>query len=653
MHVSPRRAGYVIGYIQPSKFIEQERCMSKLRRFLHVCLFGTVVLSMVFPGRLAAAEEKNKENEQEEPAIINYTEEVEVVGNVPKINTIQSVTVFKIDDMAAFNFEGLKSVLNLTPGVLSLSTGKFGQSSSTYIRGSKSSQVLYIVDGIKLRDGANLNGVDLSVLSPTIIDKVEVVRGPLSSIYGSEAMGGVISMNTFSREGAEFIASYGSHDSYMGGFSGSTSLKDWVLGFSINTQRYSDNVVNDVFKNTGLTAKLNYKKNALDGGLRFFGSFTDSGIPFDDFGGFTPSRKYTQKYMIAALPLNYTINNQSKINLNLSYTDSKYEFEDIEDIWSPYFMSRFKNIEAELIYSTLVMKNINLDAGLDYSDQTIISKNDLGSVLDDEKANYFSSFVNAGWNKGPVQISASVRYDKYKNIDGNLSPQVGMSYLIANSLKLRAAYARSFVAPFISQLVNPWGLPNFDLKPEKAESFEFGAEYYSERLTLSATYFNTRYKDMIDWVTVDWVTYQGQYQNIDNVDTYGVELAATTKPFRPLTVSAAYTWLHSEDKATGNPLVRKPKHTFSGYLSYVHKRFSLTVDMVYVGKRPDLDFTAWPVDVENPAFNTYNVSLVVPVIKGLSVFGKITNAFDKEYQEFFNYPAPGRRFELGLKFRVR
>lgn len=626
--------------------------MSNLRRILNLFLLGIVVLSLVFPGGPLAAEEKNKDQEQEKPTTIPYTEEVEVVGNVPKINTIQSVSVFKLTEMEDFNFPSLKSVLNLTPGLLSLSNGAFGQSSSTYIRGSKTSQVLYIVDGIKLRDGASLSGVDLSVVSPQIIDKVEVVRGPLSSIYGSQAMGGVISLNTFAREGAEFNVSYGSHDSYAGGFNGALKEGKFSLGLAVNTQRYSEDVNNDVFKNTGLAAKVNFKDGPFDGGLRFFGNFTNSGIPFTDFT-LTPKREYSQRYMVAALPFTYTFKNQSKINVKLVYTDSKYDFEDPGDLWNPYFMSHYKNSEAEVIYSTRLMEKLSLDAGVDYAAQTILSENNYGAVLGDEKANYFSSYVNTGWNQGALQLSASLRFDKYKDIDGNISPQVGISYLIANKFKLRAAYANSFVAPNITQQVNPWGLSNFSLEPEKADTFEVGAEYYSHKLVLSATYFNTRYKDMINWVTVDYTTFTGQYQNIDNVDTHGVELAATVKPVNRLTLAAAYTYLHTEDTATGEPLLRRPKHTLSGYLAYAHKRFSLTIDMIYVGKRPDVDYSSWPSDTESPSFNTYNVSLVVPVFSSLSIFGKVSNVFDKEYQEFFNYPAPGRRFELGLKYRVK
>lgn len=621
--------------------------MSKLKKFFVFTLAVMIVPAFIFPVLSAADEDAAKE--EDKPM---FTEVVEVVGNVPVIQTIQSVSIFKNEEFENFNFESLKSVLTLTPGLLTLSSGQFGQGASTYIRGSKNTQVLYIVDGIKLRDGANIGGINLSVLSPNLMDKIEVVRGPLSSIYGSDAMGGVISMNTLSREGADFLASFGSHGSYTGNFSGTAKLKDLTLGLSLNTQRYSDDVVNDVFKNTGLSAKINFKKKKIDAGFRLFTNLTDSGIPYN-LGMSTPDRHYKQNYTIAAFPFVYNFNETARLDVKLVYTNSKYEFEDPGDMWGPYYMNRFDNYEAEVTMEGKLFEKLDVKAGIDYSDQKIVNETDYGRTLDDEKMSYFSGFASAGLGLGALQLSASIRYDKYKDVDANFSPQVGISYLVANKLKFRASYSHSFLAPMIAQMVNPWGSPNFDLKPEKGKSFELGTEFYSEKVVLSATYFNTKYQDMIDWVTVDWVTYEGQYRNFKNVDTYGVELAATFRPVHNLTLSGAYTYLHTEDKETGEPLVRKPKHTFSGFVSYAHKRFTVAVNMVYVGERPDLDYTAWPADVNNPAFNTYHFSLVVPVYRGLSVFGRLTNAFNKEYQEVVGYPAPGRRFELGLKYKVR
>ncbi|MCU0288606.1 MAG: TonB-dependent receptor [Acidobacteria bacterium] len=493
----------------------------------------------------------------------------------------------------------------------------------------------------------------LAVLSPNLIDRVEVVRGPLSHIYGSDAMGGVVSMSTDSKEGANFMASIGSHGSYSGNFSGTAKLREFTLGLSVNTQRYSDNVVNDVFKNTGLSTRLNFKKEKIDAGLRIFGNITDSGIPFND-GIPSPTRHYKQDYLIFALPFVFTLSPTASINVQLAYTNSKYEFKDPNDPWgAPYFKNKFANYEAEVTYNGRFFEKLDIRAGLDYSDQGILNETYYGTTLDNVKMNYFSSFVSTALNLGALQISSSMRYDKYKNVIANLSPHIGISYLAANRFKFRASYAQSFLAPMVSQIVNPWGMPNFELKPEKGKSFEVGAEYYAEKVVLSAVYFSTKYRDMIDWVTVDWTNFTGQYRNIANVDTYGLELTGTFRPVYHFTLSGSYTYLHTEDRATGEPLIRKPKHTFSGFLTYGHKRFTISAGIIYVGKRSDLDYQAWPPYVTAPAFNTFDFNLVVPVTDDLSVFGKLTNAFDQDYQEFIGYPAPGRRFELGIKYKIK
>ncbi|HLP59648.1 MAG TPA: TonB-dependent receptor, partial [Candidatus Deferrimicrobium sp.] len=478
-------------------------------------------------------------------------------------------------------------------------------------------------------------------------------RGPLSHIYGSDAMGGVVSMNTDSKEGANFMASIGSHGSYLGNFSGTAKLKDLTMGLSVNTQRYSDNVINDVFKNTGLSARLNFKKEKINAGLRVFGNITDSGIPFND-GVPSPTRHYKQDYYILAVPFVFTLSAASKMDVKLAYTNSSYVFKDPNDLWgAPYYKNKFANYEAEATYNGRFFEKLDIRAGLDYSDQGILNENDYGKTLDNVKMNYFSSFVSTALNLDALQISTSIRYDKYKDVIANLSPHVGVSYLIANKFKLRTSYAQSFLAPMVSQMVNPWGIPNFDLKPEKGKSFEVGGEFYSEKVVLSATYFSTKYRDMIDWVTIDWETYRGQYRNIANVDTYGLELTATFRPVYRFTLSGSYTYLHTEDRATGQQLIRKPEHTFSGFLTYTHKWFTVSASIIYVGKRSDLDYKAWPPYVVAPSFNTFDFSLMVPVTGDLSVFGKLTNAFDKEYQEFIGYPAPGRRFELGIKYRIK
>jgi vitamin B12 transporter len=638
----PAEGGYYDKSHSPRKFMMKELCM------INKSVVFTAIIFIALGVFLRAADGSGSENEE-----TMFTEEVEVLGNVPVVKTIQSVSIFKKEEIETFNFDSLKAVLKMTPGLLTLSTGQFGQASTTYIRGSKSTQVLFIVDGVKLRDGASIGGLSIGALPPGLLDRVEVVRGPLSSIYGSDAMGGVVSMNTVNETGGDLLFSIGSHGSYNGNLSGTLSpLKNLTLGVSVNNRRYSDDVENDVFKNTGVSAKLNYKNDVMEAGLRFFGNFTDSGIPFN-YGAATPERKYQRRYTILALPFIYRFSKDAALDIKLAYTNSLYKFDDPQDLWEPYFKSNFDNYEAEVTYNGRFFEKLDVRVGMDYSDQKILNENTYSRTLDNEKMSYFSTFASTELNLDALQVSASIRYDKYKDVDANVSPQVGISYLLANKLKLRAAYSHSFLAPLVSQMVNPWGESNFNLKPEKGKSYEVGAEFYSAPFTFSVTYFNTKYEDMIDWVTTDWVTFSGQYQNFKNVDTYGIELAATMQPLDNFTLSGAYTYLHTEDRATGEPLIRKPRHTLSGSAAYAHKRFTLSVSMIYVGKRMDYDYSAWPPEMENPAFNSFDFNLMVPVTRGLTVFGKLTNAFDRDYQEFIGYPAPGRRFEVGFKYKMK
>ncbi len=613
---------------------------------LSLCLFFISPIMGITTGETDSTSDNTDKNES------LFTEKVEVVGHVPIVKTIQSVSVFKKEEIEKFNFESLKSVLNLTPGLLTLSNGSFGQASSTSIRGSKTTQVLYIVDGIKLRDGSNLGGVSLAVLSPNIVDKVEVVRGPLSNIYGSDAMGGVISIDTLSKPGTRLMATFGSFGSYSGTVSQSIVKKNLDAGFSINTQRYTDNEVNDVFKNTGITSRLVFKNKKLSAGLRFFGNFTDSGIPYNDFGAPSSQRKFKNTYAILSLPFEYSFNEQNRLDVKLAYTKSEYRFNDPQDQWSSYFKNRFDNIETEATYMGRFFEKLDFRAGLDYSNQTILNENNYGRTLDNSKMNYVSGFASGALDLDPFQISTSIRFDKYKDIALNVSPQVGISYLLAHKYKFRAAFSESFLAPMVSQSINPWGKPNYNLEPEKAASIEFGFDYFSSSFVFSASYFITRYKDMIDWVTVDWTTFQGQFQNVNRVNLEGLELSTTVQPITNLTVTGSYTYLHSEDKATGKPLARKPKHIAAGSATYINKHFSLSGSMIYVGKRPDYDYAIWPPDIMNPSFDTFNFTLEVPVLKTLSLFGKITNTFNKEYQEIYGYHSPGRRFEIGVKYEM-
>jgi len=591
---------------------------------------------------------KKQKNQSEEKL---FHETIEVIGNIPLTESIQSISLIKAEDFKKLCLFNLKSALNLSPGIINLSTGKFGQTSSTFLRGSKSSQILWIVDGIKFRNNANLSGANLAFLSTDMIDKVEIVRGPMSSVYGSDAMGGVINIDTLSQNGGYVTASFGSHSSYKTSLDYSKKIDNFNIGVSVNNQRCSDGIENDKFNNTGFSFKTNYSNNSFTAGVRVFGNITDSGIPLN-YGAKTPERNYSQKYYILAFPVQININKKSELKLKLAYTNSKYEFEDIEDIWNPYFMNKFNNYEAEIQYKTQIKNNLDLDIGLDYSNQNIYTENDYGPVINNENMSYFSAFLSSNYKFNNLFVSASFRYDKYKDVNSNISPQIGIAYSLFYGLKIRGSYSKGFKAPMLIQQINPWGASNFKLDPEKSDSYEIGLDYYSSFISSGITYFDSTYFDLIDWKTIDFTSYLGQYQNLDKVRANGVEIFTNIKPFSELSLKTSYTYMKTKDCDTNEKLLRRPEHTLSFAAAYENEFFTISSNIIYVGERRDIDYQNFGSIRDLPSYNVFDFKLIIPVIKNFEIFTIITNTFDREYEEILGYPAPGRRFEAGLKYKL-
>jgi len=579
------------------------------------------------------------------------TEVIEVIGNVSQTRSVQSVSVISKERIEKLRAVNLKSAISSVPGVLTLSSGKFGQTASTYIRGSNTTQILYIVDGIKIRDISNIGGVSLATISPFLVNKIEIVRGPLSNIYGSDAMGGVVNIDTGLEDGLKFESSLGSFGSYQGNMSWSKKTGDIYLSLGSANQFYTDNVLNDEFKNNGIKTGIEYRRSMnFSAGIKFFANITDAGIPIN-FQVSTPERKYKQFNYIAAVPIKFKLGDNSDLKVNLSYNRNKYEFSDTEDIWTPYYKNISDNKEIDIKLRSEIFKNFSINSGIDFASQNIFTEDTSGITIDNFKSNYLSSFVLMNYQSGDFFFTGSLRYDKYKDVKSNISPQIGISYLLNESVKFKGSYSESFKAPLPIHQINPWGISNFSLEPEKGKSYEAGMELFLSNLTAEVTYFSTEYSNLIDWAIIDFSTWAGQYQNISRADIRGVEFEVSYSPVKSFNIVYSHTYLNTKNIETGSPLPRRPENTSSLLLFYTGKSFSLSGNIRYVGRRSDFDFTAYPSDIENPPFNTYDLTGIVPLADSISLFIKMTNLMDREYQEFYGYPSPGRRIEAGITYK--
>ncbi len=609
--------------------------------FLFMCL----VLSFTLLSEKTTSDEK-KESSSSKKSIEKsmFVEEVEVLGKIPVNRAIQSVTVYSEKELQYFNTDGLKAFFNQCPGFLVLNGGHYGQMAYSYARGASVNQTLVLIDGFKITDPSSSIGLNTTLFSPYLVEKVEIVRGPLSNIYGSNAMGGVINLKTREKEGIEAAAFAGSHGTYEGNLYLSKKTGDFKFTLNGTLLKYSDGIENDEFFNRGISLKSDFQNDHLKTTLIFLANLSDSGIPIN-MGNPTPNRTYSQDNIIFALPFTYKFSGSTLLNLKLSYNRNQYDFEDPDDTWTPFYMNKSTIIEGQAAIETMLFDHFQINTGIDYADQQITNEDQTGILLNSEKTNYFSAFLNTGLDIKKFLLSASIRYDKYKDVDRELSPQLGFSYLISDALKIRASYSQSFRAPTLPELLNPmWGNP--ELEPEKASSFEIGMDIYTSAVTFNLVYFNSQYENLIGYSPVTW-----KYANINRADISGIEFSASLRLFDQILVWAAYTYLDTYDVLNEQELLRRPKHTISAMISYKHKYFSISGEMIYVGKRLDYDEMLWETG-ESPSFNTFNFNLSVPINKKLFLIGKATNAFNHEYQEVLGYPAPGSRFILGIKYKI-
>jgi len=580
---------------------------------------------------------------EEDPSQEVIKEKIEVIGYVRSDQAMQSVSVFGYEELLNFSGEGLKSVLNMTPGMLVLGSGNPGQLAYTYARGAAVNQVMVLVDGVKLVDPSSSIGTNISNLPLDVIEKVEIVRGPLSSLYGSNAMGGVINLVTKKESRTQFSFTGGSHGTFAGDVGFYKSWHQLNLNFQGSALNYSDGQANDTFREGSISARAGYQGKHWEIAVQLFGNVLDAGIPFY-LGLPTLHRSYQQEMYLVTLPVAVTFRDESRFRLTGSFHRNDYEFSDPDDAWNPYFTNGSTILELESQFFKQLFDRVDVTAGLDWSWQNIINQTTDQEVLVDDQTQCLSVYLNsaAGWERFALQ--GSIRYDRYRGIPAVLSPQFGAALNLLPNLKLRASYSHSFRAPTLPELTNPyWGNP--DLNPEKGRSFEVGADFHQRRMVLGVTYFDSRYRDLIGYSPITW-----KFANLNQATVKGIELSARFEPGKNLHLTLAYTHLSSWDVDYERELLRRPENSLSVRVYWKNRYFCLTADMVYVGRRLDYDELAWSV-AENPAFDTYNLKLEVPLGERIVLFARMSNILNQEYQEVLGYPAPLRRIALGFRYQ--
>ena len=564
-----------------------------------------------------------------------------------------AATVIGPEAIARSRATTLLELLRSVPGLDVAQSGGPGGVTSLFLRGTNSNQFLLLVDGVKV-NSPYFGGADLSAVSTANVDRVEVVRGPFSALYGSEAVGGVVQV--FTKRAAadgrtnrvEGEATLGAGNLSAREGSAAVTASTGPVGLTAGYRRTSidGDLPNSAFDATNASAALDLLvAPGLRAGVVVRHDVSSSGIPFNGPDA-TPRRQTTTSSTTWAVPVSWALSDATTLEAAFRYAADRPGLTDPDDPWGYTFSSTDARRAGGRLAVTTAAGAHRISAGADWERTVVSNEDSYGVELDGLATRTWSLFVEDRLTlaDGTVGVTAGVRFDDHSVFGTATSPRLTVSWRLSPSLRLRAAAGSAFRAPTTGELYYPFS-GNPDLQPERSVSVEGGLSWsLSPEVAFEATLFHSSVRDLIRY---DFATFKNV--NVGRARMTGAETALTWT-FRPgLFARAAWTWLDTEDLDTGLELLRRPRNRASATLGAAFgDGGSAELTGLFVGRRDDVDAVTYG-RVTDPSYLRVDLAVTAPRILGhLSPFLRVTNLLDRQYTEVAGYPSPGRRFLAGL-----
>jgi vitamin B12 transporter len=649
-----------------------DRCASALT------LATILALALISPARA-----------DENPSHPSQSQQYDVVVTATRVETPEkeiasSVTVITEQELLRTRKATVLEALADLIGLSVVQNGGPGAAASVLIRGANSEHTLVLIDGIPINDPINPSrSCDLSHLLLNQVERVEILRGPQSPLYGSDAMGGVINIITrrgHGRPRLSFSGSGGSYGTANGDFSlsGSSGAADYSLGLSaFRTTGVSaadahlpGNSEPDGYRNLSLSGRFGYamRKNLdLDVMIR---AVTDR-TGLDDMGGpYGDDPNDIQRYrsmLAGALLRGLFLGNRWEQRLSLSWIGSDRRLEnppdDLNPLESEYGTYGSGLVQVDWQNNFFISPAQTLTAGLAFSreqghsDYTFESPTGVSeSSFPDERAEAAGLYVQDQWKAGRAFfLAAGARLDVHSRTGTALTYRIAPALILEGTgTKFRATLGTGFKSPSLYQLFAPptsWGpIGNADLRPERVTGWDAGVDqdFLRGRVRLGLTYFSDSFRDLIDF------DYLLGYVNVGRAKTSGLEMSLESAPLGPdgrLRFRASYTRLTARDQTTGAPLLRRPRDKFSADISsQLWKRFDFTASVLFVGRRADQEFSTFPYEtVTLPGYVLLGAVLSKSVGRSFDIFLRLDNILNARYEEVWGYGTYGFTAVAGFR----
>lgn len=562
--------------------------------------------------------------------------------SAPVDETGQSIAVAGVQEIEAIQGPDITRVLQRLPGVTLTRNGGLGSFTGVRIRGADSEQTLVLVDGARLADVSSPgSGFDFGTLLPANIEKIELLRGSNSVVWGSDAIGGVVAVTTRQLKGVDASAEYGSRNTFSG--NAAAGFVAGELGLTLD---------GGYTRTDGISALVS--DSELDG----FEQWQAGGRAKYDFGGGF-SAFVDARYARSKTGLDFTFANnyvqttrQASGRTGIAYASdaldltAAYSIADTRRAYdSPGFGYGYtgRDQQAELRGRWKALPGTALVFGAsqtwDRYDGTFDAR---------QSAKQTSGYLMLDHTGSGFDLAAGLRLDHHDRFGDAWSVGANGSYAIGDGWRLRASYGEGFKAPTLYQLYGFAG--NSDLVPERSRSYEAGIERGNRNGTVhyGLTVFRRDSRNLIDY---DQSANDGMggYFNAGNARATGFELEGDVRPVDALQLRAAYSYVESINRSTGKDLARRPRHalTLSADWTTPLHALALGADLRFVGDSfDDVDNT---VKLKGYAVTDLRASL--PVTEKLELFGRVENVTDEKYQMVAGYNTPGRSAFAGVRAR--
>lgn len=605
-----------------------------------------------------------------------------------EINERQAVDVLEVlRDVLGFNL---------------LRNGGRGSATSLFIRGGENNFTKVLIDGVSVNLGGG--AFDFGSLLTENFERIEIVRGPQSALYGSDAISGVINFITKPGEGKPSLHAATSNGTYLKGDKnyigeqrvGFTGANEWI-GASLAYARVDDNGFLDV--------NQDYENNTFSGRvdltprdnihLTFTGRYTDAENQFptedagDKYSPLDPNQVLKADDWVSGIQGQYRMRPWLEHVAMFGYHSNELDFDDPEDLPADSFGAFFSETQ-ETRYSVDYHFNIRYPASETIRSTFTAGFEYLKENYDQKTRSIFLGFEsvdaleedrdNRGWYAQEqltlfkhLHLTAGARYEDNGEFGNEFVPRGSVAYELAQTGTIfRGAAGKGFKTPtFTENFSRGFATGNPDLNPEKSFSWEAGVDQalWKNKLIVGVTYFDQKFDDLITFINRP--DPQPDFENIQAAESKGIELTAFCRPGLGFSFGGSYTYLDTEVTddggqggasspfEEGNDLLRRPHHTASSFVNWARDGFQIRLDGLYVGERDDLDFRTFPANrvtlddyfVVNLAA-AYTFNLNHRYIKDFKIFGKLQNLLDETYQETFGFSAPDPSFRIGLSFKM-